>query len=405
MTAGHLSDYFTGVASKRLRSVEVDPNSSNQHEFNGVNGLRRMLGEAEPQAFDARFLYLTDDESDSVVADHPVTWYDSRRNQARRSAEYRLYFPASPVMELASEGDLLVVAKRREGGLLIVVAESGTTFENQIRWLFGLDEPEDGYSVQDEGDADRIDLDYVKKLILEQIGVEIEDTADDYLDEMLRRFGGRFPTTKEFSAFARSTLPDLTVEHLPDELLLDWMEREETLFRTLERHFVRERLLEGFGDDVDEFVSFSLSVHNRRKSRAGYAFENHLMAILDGRSIRYSRGKETEHKAKPDYLFPGVEEYHEASFPTALLTMLGAKTSCKDRWRQVLSEAARIDEKHLLTLEPGISENQTNEMRGHHVQLVIPARLHPTFTDKQQRWLMPLGDFIDLVAERQSRCP
>ena len=44
--------------------------------------------------------------------------------------------------------------------------------------------------------------------------------------------------------------------------------------------------------------------------------------------------------------------------------MLAAKTSCKDRWRQVLAEADRIRTKHLLTLEPAISKIQTAEMRG-----------------------------------------
>lgn len=52
-------------------------------------------------------------------------------------------------------------------------------------------------------------------------------------------------------------------------------------------------------------------------------------------------------------------------FSIIACTMLGVKSTCKDRWRQVLSEAKRIDNKHLATLEPGISENQTAEMQAH----------------------------------------
>ena len=59
--------------------------------------------------------------------------------------------------------------------------------------------------------------------------------------------------------------------------------------------------------------------------------------------------------------------------------MLGAKSTCKDRWRQVLSEAQRIPNKHLLTLEPGISENQTDEMQAKRLQLILPAQLHATY--------------------------
>lgn len=401
MTTGQLSEYFTGVASKRLRVVEVDPNTSNQHEFNGVNGLREILGAAEPQTFDARFLYLTDERDEPEVADRSVTWYDSRRNVDHRSAEYRLYFPASSVMEMAREGDLLTVARRREGGLLIVVVEAGTTVENQVRWLFGLADPQLSYTIQTEQQTDEISLDFTKKLILEQIGVEIEDTADDHLEEMIQRFGGVFPTTRKFSAFARETMIDCNPLNDPDDVLLLWMEREEQCFRTLERHIVRERLQQGFGEDVDDFISFSLSVQNRRKSRAGHALQNHLMTIFDAHGLRYDSQARTENNTKPDYLFPGEKEYRDEEFPSNLLTMLGVKTSCKDRWRQVLSEAKRIPEKHLLTLEAGISENQTDEMFAHHLRLIIPSGLHATFTASQRNRIIQLGEFIELIQERQ----
>ena len=39
------------------------------------------------------------------------------------------------------------------------------------------------------------------------------------------------------------------------------------------------------------------------------------------------------------------------------------KSTCKDRWRQVLSEADRIPNKHLFTLEAAISENQTSKCK------------------------------------------
>ncbi|WP_419649887.1 type II restriction endonuclease [Thiolapillus sp.] len=135
--------------------------------------------------------------------------------------------------------------------------------------------------------------------------------------------------------------------------------------------FAKKLLKEGFGDDVDSFISFSLSVQNRRKSRAGHALENHLEEIFISRQICYQRGATTENRARPDFLFPSGGEYHDPFFDSNLLTMLGAKSTCKDRWRQVLSEAERIPDKHLLTLETAISTAQTDEMRGHRLQLVV----------------------------------
>ena len=64
-------------------------------------------------------------------------------------------------------------------------------------------------------------------------------------------------------------------------------------------------------------------------------------------------------------------EYHDADYPVAKLTMLGAKSSCKDRWRQVLSEAARLSHKHLIMLEPGITRTQTDEMQQSNLQLIV----------------------------------
>jgi hypothetical protein len=43
-----------------------------------------------------------------------------------------------------------------------------------------------------------------------------------------------------------------------------WMEREEILFRTLEKHLLGDQLRKGFAEDVDGFIAFSLSVQNRR---------------------------------------------------------------------------------------------------------------------------------------------
>src|SRR5690606_2121160 len=121
--------------------------------------------------------------------------------------------------------------------------------------------------------------------------------------------------------------------------------------------------------DVDGFLSFSLSVQNRRKSRAGQSLENHLEALFGVSGIRFARGAVTENRNKPDFLFPGAAEYHDPMFPAARLTMLASKSTLKDRWRQVLPEAQRIPDKHLFTLEPGISENQTTQMQAERLQL------------------------------------
>lgn len=409
MKPGYLSEYFEGVAAKRLSAVEADETRSNQHEYNATKPMLAFLGRPEEKIrIAARFLYLTDDDPEPIVEDAFLT-LGNRRQGKPRAPEFRLYFPTTAVSLNASEGDLLVIAKKRDGDLLVIIAENGSSISRQIEWLFGFtDLAHPGFSVKSELETEQDRIEFASRFILENIGIAVETSEDTYLDDMLTRFAGRFPTTREFSAYARSTLKDLSSQDQPDLVLMTWMEREEILFRTLERYLIADRLSKGFsgetnaGVDVDGFLSFSLSVQNRRKSRVGLALENHLELLFVENGLRYTRTAVTENKAKPDFLFPGAPEYHNPAFDPLKLTMLGVKSTCKDRWRQVLAEADRIDNKHLLTLETAISTHQTVEMAAKRLQLVLPRSLHETYTPAQQAGLMDIASFTEMVRARQN---
>ena len=410
MKDGYLSEYFEGVAAKRLSAVEADGTRSNQHEYNATKKMLAFIGRpADRTRLLARFLYLSDDELEPIVEDAFLTLYDSRKGQSHRAAEYRFYFPTTAVSLKAAEGDLLVIAKRRDGGLLVVIAEKESSISRQIEWMFGFADSEHlGFSVKSELETEHDRIKFASRFILENIGVVVETSAETYLEDMLHKFNGRFPTTREFSAYARSTLKDINSQEDQDQVLMAWMEREEVLFRTLERNLIADRLSKGFGGDIDTgvdvdgFLSFSLSVQNRRKSRVGLALENHLEQLFADCRISYSRTAATENKAKPDFIFPNIAAYHDPDFDSLRLTMLGVKSTCKDRWRQVLAEADRIDHKHLLTLETSISEHQTDEMRSKNLQLVLPRSLHDTYTPAQQAWLLDIKSFTALLRERQT---
>ena len=401
---GLLSDYFEGVAVKRLSVVETSPSRSNQHEFNSCELLRRLLGDADRQGIQTRFVWLAE-EQEGVTDDGTLTWYDARRRHPTRT-EYRLYYPANDVSEMMKAGDTFFLATRPDSSAMVITTPAESTIQNQLLWLFGLEpQPKPEFDARDIAAGEAAEVDFAARYILDELGIELEEPEADHLDTLIRKFGLKFPTTREFSALARGSIPKSSIIDAPDETLLAWIEREEQLFRRLERHIVDARLRAGFmvaeGADVDGFLSFSLSVQNRRKSRAGQALENHLEELFTAHGIRFARGVVTENRNTPDFLFPGALEYQNPTFPTAMLTMLGAKSTLKDRWRQVLSEAAQIEDKHLLTLEPGISENQTDEMRAKRLQLVLPERLHTSYRENQRAWLMKLGDFIALVKERQ----
>ncbi len=401
MKQGYLSEYFKGIAVKSLSAVEADAARSNQHEFNGVADLKKLFGKSR-RTYDAKFIYLSDNDDEPVVDTGKLTWYDARENHPTRS-EYRMYFPTTTVSMCAAEGDTLFVALRPDETLLVIIAENGSTIGNQVRWLFGVDNStHPGFSVREELESEQDRIAFASRFILEQMGIAVEENETSFLDEMLVRFNGTFPKTREFSEYARSTLKELNALDDPDVVLMNWMEREEILFRTLERYLISERLNRGFDDDVDSFIQYSLSVQNRRKSRVGQALENHVEQLFVARGIRYSRTPITENRSKPDFIFPGIAEYHNPGFDGRFLTMLGVKSTCKDRWRQVLAEANRIQCKHLLTLETAISENQTYEMTANCLRLVVPEGLHHTYTPDQQKILMDMKGFIERVTARQN---
>lgn len=401
---GMLSDYIQGVAVKTLRLVETTPSKSNQHEFNGVRGLRDLLGEADRREMPATFIWLGD-EQEGISEPGFASWYDSRRAKRHlRAAEYRLYYPTSGISRMMKEGDTIFIALMRDQSLLIIVTPANSTVQSQLIWLFGVGQPAFDFQSK-ELDEDDHRLDFSARFILDEIGIEPEEPDADRLDALLEPYGTQFPPTKVLADLARASLPEVDPRGDPDVVLMAWIEREELLFRRLERRIVGERLRGGFAEDgepdVDGFVSFSLAVQNRRKSRAGHSLEHHLETLFRANGIRQSRGAVTENRNRPDFLFPGEAEYRDVDFPSHRLTMLGAKSTCKDRWRQVLSEAARISNKHLLTLEPGISENQTQEMQARALQLVLPRKLHETYRDGQRAWLLDVRGFIGLVRQRQ----
>lgn len=377
-----LEDYFDGAAGKYLSAVETDPTRSNQHEFNGVTPLAGLLGQPPSggRVFSASYVYL-DDEDEPLVVDGTATWYDARERHPTRT-EYRFYYPGNEVMMRAAAGDYLVVACSTAdvaNELLIVVAASGSTRADQLMVMFGL-EPAERFDV--ETTPSGTDLAFTTRELLEALGYEVEIADDSLLDPMLKRFGSAFPQTKVFSQFARESIGDLDAENDPDGTLLEWWDREEVLFRTFERHLLSQQIVAA-RDDIDEILRVAMSTFQRRKSRAGHALENQVEELLRVWKIPYTAQPRTEGKVRPDFIVPGEAAYHDPTFDVGRLRLLAVKSTCKDRWRQVLSEAARIPLKHLLTLEAPISQAQTDEMCSNAIRLVVPSPLHGSFLPSQ----------------------
>ena len=404
MKRGQLLDFFIGAAAKRLSAVDAEPKRSNQHEIGTTREIReRLLGEIHNERLRVVYAWLGSEE-DACRVNGNATHYDARANNANRAPEWRLYYSSNAVTELMGEGDSLFLAMDREHTLYFIVAPHDSSGARQLSWLFDLT-PSGSKFVSREFREDAPELDFAERFVLEQIGVEADELDVTELDKIVEPYGTTFPGTAEFSNHARSTLPHIRPDDDPDSALLAWHVREEAMFRRLENRIVSVRLTDGFvdddGADVDGFISYALSVLNRRKARMGKSLENHIEAILKAFGIPYVRDAVIEKTHRPDFLFPSLEVYKYAPATGApYLAMLGAKSSCKERWRQVLSEADKVPRKHLLTLEHGISEKQTEEMEHANLQLVVPKGIQRSYTPEQQSWLWSVDDFVRDVSDR-----
>ncbi len=210
-----------------------------------------------------------------------------------------------------------------------------------------------------------------------------------------------FPTCKEIFEEVVRLCPAQRWRKGIDTLLLKRREIEFEIFEMIEQRHVWPTVQTGFSS-VDEFIKYANSVANRRKSRTGTSLELNLESIFRDEQIVFETQVVTEMQKKPDFLFPSGIAYHNPNFPSVKLNMLAAKTCCKDRWRQVCTEANRIETKHLFTLQQGISSNQLSEMKSHNVKLVVPKPNIDSFPKEWRESIIPLDGFVRFIRDSQA---
>lgn len=240
--------------------------------------------------------------------------------------------------------------------------------------------------------------------IIQKEDMQLDTRAELAFAEFIEALTVDFPASVEMSAAARRIFNSVynheeNIQLNPDKELIDWINTEYRLFRKIEFARYGDMITRGFST-VEKFIEVANMVLNRRKSRAGKSLEHHLSAMFDGNSLIYQAQPRTEGNKRPDFLFPGESAYHDLTYPSEQLIFLGAKTTCKDRWRQVINEANRIRDKHLFTLQQGISAQQLDEMEAEHITLVVPAPYIAVYPSEKRDSIWTLHKFIAYAKER-----
>lgn len=321
-------------------------------------------------------------QNDFETASRFIYYGTGTRNEYR----FTRFGKGFPFLTDDNVGDLLIICKTGEGYYHAYVLQADEEIEDFFAAL-------------------NISSTETNKIVPKQ-----EETAEDKLLQCflnyLQTLKVDFPPTFDLALNARKCYNgaySITAQQItanPDREILNWLNAEFQLFKTIENNRYSTRIQTPFAT-VEELVETANTILNRRKSRAGKSLEHHLSEVFKTFEVAYEIQAATEDNKKPDFLFPNKTAYHNKQFDDSKLIILASKTTCKDRWRQILNEADRIKTKHLFTLQQGISKNQLEEMYKYNVCLVVPKPYLTSFPAEFRDKILTLDTFVNHVQSVQ----
>lgn len=312
-----------------------------------------------------------------------VTWYGASKR------EYRLtkFGRGFPFLRPEAVGDLFVLVPMRPTG-----------------------EPADGvHSLPTEATAFILTREEEVADVCAALGVEVgpgwaifergaqPETAEDCLGRHFAEFAAsltEFPRGDAVAAAARRALAicDGGFVHRPlDDRLTSALEAEYRLYRQIERRLCGDSVRGPF-NDIDVFVSVAMPILQRRKARAGKSLEYQVATLLEEAGVPFEFGSVAE--KDPDIVIPSLRALRDPNVPVERVVGLAVKTTCKDRWPQILSEGGRLVTRHLLTVQPGISTAEIDKMVARQVRLIVPTARHVCFAREDRARLMSVEAFV-----------
>lgn len=150
--------------------------------------------------------------------------------------------------------------------------------------------------------------------------------------------------------------------------------------------------------DIDAVL---LSASQQRKTRAGRSFEHHIAAALDAGSIRFQEQAVTGGR-RPDFVLPDVPTLRARKRNRHEALILSAKTTLRERWKQVSSERLNCDV-FLATVDDRVAPASIREMAGARIRLVVPESLKSSDETyyREQENVLSFREFFDDCRARQ----
>jgi hypothetical protein len=117
-----------------------------------------------------------------------------------------------------------------------------------------------------------------------------------------------------------------------------------------------------------------LSASQTRKSRAGRSFECHIETMLRDGGVPHEVQVVMATKRRPDFVLPGFKLYNRKDREHKDALILSAKTTLRERWKQVEGEMKNCD-LYLATVDDKIAESAIQSMQASGIKLVVPESL------------------------------
>ena len=397
------------IYMKRLAAGEVDPEQSNQHEFN-AGGIRKKLGlRGDPCEGAVEFLFYKADDAEPVIVPESYTLYDARRNHPSRT-EWRMYYTNRDVARHARVDDLMLLFRldAEATDLTAVIARQGTSVERALSRLLARVDPEELVDARFV-DSKAIDAETRRLLLRVHPRPEVQADINTYASASHPLFQravseGSMPRTAEMASAAQDIVSGMGItEERPDEFVDLALRAETALFMAIEEMLGNKGLVELQMKGKLDFhtaMRLTMSFQQSRRSRRGQSLENHFLTLLERLRIPYGYQCTTEPGKKPDFLFPSCDAYHDPTCPDDRLRTVGCKTRVRERHTQWLGEAARISLKYALCIDDGLSDALVGRYEGK-LRFFMPRQLlDSSYATRAIRPL--LGSVTDLIGELQT---
>lgn len=139
-----------------------------------------------------------------------------------------------------------------------------------------------------------------------------------------------------------------------------------------------------------------LSASQTRKARAGRSFEFHIETMLQAGRVPHDVQAIMTAKRRPDFILPSLMVYRQSDRSYNQALVLSAKTTLRERWKQVEGEINNCD-LYLATVDDKIAENAIQSMQAAGIKLVVPESLKNSITTvyKGQDNVISFRDFFD----------